>query len=79
MQFIKTRFNEVKKIQKECFDMMTSPRTMDIMMESNNDQLRNIYISQMTDELRVLNETLAMTCDYLATIANILNSYKGGK
>lgn len=73
MTFLKTRTNEVKKFH----DNMNEE--YDTLYRENEFPDERFSLDIIRMELQVLNETLAMTCDYLATIANILNSSKGGK
>ena len=77
-KMISTRTNEVSKIiltqQQEDAEMREAAE----QYEWSTDQVRNYHLVNIHEDLQVMNQTLANACDYLGTLANILNS-KGGK
>ena len=64
-RFVSTRTNEVKKVLDE---------------QQHISVPQDVTMELIHEDLQVMNQTLAMTCDYLCTIANTLsNINKGGK
>lgn len=58
-----------------------STRTNEVKKVLDEQQhTQDVSMELIHQDLRILNQTLAMTCDYLCTIANTLsNINKGGK
>ena len=75
MKFVNSRSLAVKKEHEDRMENYKNALT-DL---TRLDESSVIIQSSIYGELITLNETMAVCADYLGTIANILNSSKGGK